>query len=45
MFMNGCSEKELTRQALAEGMKTLLDDAIAKAVDGLTSIDEILRVL
>jgi type IV pilus assembly protein PilB len=38
------SREELERQAIAEGMKTLWDDGLAKVVAGLTSIEELARV-
>ena len=37
--------EELERCALQHGMKTLWDDGIAKVADGLTTIDELERVL
>jgi type IV pilus assembly protein PilB len=39
------SADELERQAVAEGMMTLRDDGFAKVLSGLTSIEEILRVV
>ncbi|MBV9866649.1 MAG: Flp pilus assembly complex ATPase component TadA [Abitibacteriaceae bacterium] len=38
-------EKELTEIAVAEGMKTLLADGARKAVAGVTTLDEVLRVV
>jgi type IV pilus assembly protein PilB len=38
------SREELERQAIAEGMKTLWDDGLAKVVAGLTSIEELAMV-
>lgn len=34
----------LTRAAVAEGMKTMLDDGLEKVSKGLTTLEEILRV-
>ncbi|NLZ93228.1 MAG: type II/IV secretion system protein [Firmicutes bacterium] len=36
---------EIRRQAVAEGMVTLLQDGLAKAKQGLTSLEEVLRVV
>ncbi|MEI8247251.1 MAG: GspE/PulE family protein [Lentisphaerota bacterium] len=44
MFMNGCTADELRKQALKEGMISIRQDGFAKAAQGLTSIDEVLRV-
>ena len=35
---------EITKQALAEGMTTMLDDGLDKVKKGLTTVEEILRV-
>lgn len=35
---------EITKQALTEGMTTMLDDGLDKVIKGLTTIEEILRV-
>jgi type IV pilus assembly protein PilB len=39
------SREELERAALGTGMKTLWDDGLAKVVSGLTSLEELARVL
>ena len=39
-----CRE-ELERAALETGMKTLWDDGLGKVVSGLTSLEELARVL
>lgn len=44
MIMAKKTEYEIKQAALKEGMKTLRDDGIAKALQGKTSIEEILRV-
>ncbi len=36
--------QELHRAAVQEGMRTMYDDGMAKALDGLTTVEEILRV-
>jgi general secretion pathway protein E/type IV pilus assembly protein PilB len=37
------SSQEVKRQAMAEGMTTLRDDGWVKAIEGRTSVDEVLR--
>jgi type II secretory ATPase GspE/PulE/Tfp pilus assembly ATPase PilB-like protein len=44
MIRSNASESELMRSAKQSGMSTLLDDAIRKIEDGLTTCDEVLRV-
>ena len=39
------SREEIERAAMEDGMKTLWDDGLAKIVSGLTSLEEIARVL
>ena len=38
------SEDQLEQQAIKEGMATMLEDELAKAIKGITTIEEILRV-
>ena len=38
------SSEQIRQQAIKEGMLTLLEDGFAKAKNGVTSIEEILRV-
>jgi general secretion pathway protein E/type IV pilus assembly protein PilB len=38
------SSWEIRKAALAEGMMTLRDDAWQKVLDGITTVDEVLRV-
>ncbi len=45
LIMRSASSREIAEQAKKEGMKTLLDDALAKAAEGITTIDEVLRVV
>jgi type IV pilus assembly protein PilB len=45
MTVENASTDELKAQAVAEGMKTLKDDGFEKALLGLTSIEEIMRVV
>jgi general secretion pathway protein E len=44
MVMEKRSSEEIKARALTEGMKTLRDDAVAKAHAGLTTPEEVLRV-
>jgi type II secretory ATPase GspE/PulE/Tfp pilus assembly ATPase PilB-like protein len=44
MIMERASAHELYRQALNDGLVSLRRSGIAKVVDGLTSLDEVLRV-
>jgi type IV pilus assembly protein PilB len=37
--------EDIRRQALAEGMRTLREDGLRKALAGLTSVEEVLRVV
>jgi len=45
MVSGSYHEEELTRHARGEGMRTLLEDGIEKVARGLTTLEEILRVL
>jgi type IV pilus assembly protein PilB len=45
MVMQGKTDKEIEIQAKKEGMLTMLEDGIFKAVQGETTIEEILRVV
>jgi type IV pilus assembly protein PilB len=44
LAVSKASREELERAALAEGMRTLWDDGLAKVAAGLTSIEELARV-
>jgi type IV pilus assembly protein PilB len=45
LVLNRASSKEISAQAKKEGMKTLLDDAMTKAAEGLTTLEEVVRVV
>lgn len=45
MIIKGASTDELELQAKKEGMMTMLEDGIFQAVTGLTTIEEVLRVV
>ena len=44
LILSGASAIELKRQAIADGMKTLRQSGIEKVADGVTSIEEVMRV-
>jgi len=44
LFLENCTPEEFRTRAIAEGMKTLWDDAVAKAAQGVTSVEEVVRV-
>lgn len=45
MIVKGATAEELNKQARSEGMLTILEDGIFKAVQGLTSIEEVFRAI
>jgi type IV pilus assembly protein PilB len=45
MVMSGKTGDEIEKQARKEGMLTMMEDGIYKAAKGLTSIEEVLRVI
>lgn len=45
MMIDGKTTEQISKQAEDEGMMTMLEDGIFKAVQGLTTIEEILRVI
>ena len=45
MIIAGKSAEEIEEQAKKEGMMTMLEDGIYKAVKGITTIEEVLRVI
>ena len=44
MILQGCSTAELKAQMIEDGVLTLRMSAINKALDGVTTVDEVLRV-
>ncbi len=44
MITQNATSDALERQARSEGMMTMVEDGFAKAIEGMTSIEEILRV-
>ncbi len=45
LIMKGATSDAIEKQARDEGMMTMIEDGIFKAVQGLTSVEEILRVV
>lgn len=45
LLMENGAAQEIRKQAIKEGMKTLWDDGVSKAQAGITSIEEVMRVL
>jgi type IV pilus assembly protein PilB len=44
MIMKNSSNNEIKEVAIKNGMRTLLDSGVEKALKGITTIDEVLRV-
>ncbi len=44
LIMKNANAKEIQKQAVANGMTTMLEDGVRKALEGVTTIDEVLRV-
>ena len=45
MIMSGVSESEIRKQALAEGMTPMFKDGLDKIEKGITTIEEVMRVV
>jgi type IV pilus assembly protein PilB len=45
MILDGCSDTSLKEQAIAEGMRTLRASAVSEVLRGVTTIDELTRVV
>jgi general secretion pathway protein E len=44
LVMQHANEGDIEKQARSEGMRTMYEDGIAKAVAGVTTLEEVLRV-
>ncbi|MGR9053684.1 MAG: type II secretion system ATPase GspE [Gammaproteobacteria bacterium] len=44
MIISHAEAGEIQRRAIAEGMRTMYDDGVFKALEGLTTLEEVLRV-
>jgi len=45
LILKQASSKEIMAEAKRQGMKTLLDDALSKAAEGITTLEEVKRVV
>lgn len=45
LIMKGATSEEIEKQAKTEGMMTMIEDGIFKAAQGITTIEEVLRVV
>ena len=45
LIMKGATSDQIQEQAQREGMRTMIEDGFVKAAQGLTSIEEVLRVI
>ncbi|MBX4201072.1 hypothetical protein KW786_03000, partial [Candidatus Parcubacteria bacterium] len=45
LIVKKATTREIANQAIQEGMRTMIEDGFVKAAQGLTSIEEILRVI
>jgi type IV pilus assembly protein PilB len=45
LIVKKATTKEIMKQAIKEGMRTMVEDGFVKAVQGITSIEEVLRVI
>jgi len=45
LIMKGATAGEIEEQAKSEGMMTMIEDGIFKAAQGITTIEEVLRVV
>ena len=44
LILRRTESMEILRAAIAEGMKTMYDDGMMKAIAGITTVEEVLRV-
>ena len=44
LIMSHADTEQIKNKAISEGMKTLLHDGLNKAIDGMTTVEEVLRV-
>jgi len=45
MALSGTSHMEIKSQAMREGMRTLYENGVRKALEGITTLEEVLRVV
>ena len=44
MAFQGAATQEIRRAAVSQGMRVMFEDGIAKALRGITTLDEVFRV-
>ena len=44
LLLNGCTPEEFRKQSIRDGMATLFEDGMSKAAQGITTIEEVIRV-
>jgi type IV pilus assembly protein PilB len=44
LTFQGAATQEIRRAAVGQGMKVMFDDGVAKALRGITTLDEVFRV-
>jgi type IV pilus assembly protein PilB len=44
LAFQGAATQEIRRAALGQGMRMMFDDGVAKALRGITTLDEVFRV-
>lgn len=45
LILRGSSQDEIEAQAIKEGMTTIIEDGVYKSVQGITSLEEVFRVI
>ena len=45
LILDRASSSQIEAQAISEGMTTLLEDGFSKVIQGITSVEEVLRVV
>ena len=45
IIVKGASSDEIEKQAKKEGMMSMIEDGLFKAVQGMTTVEEVLRVI
>ena len=43
LVLRHAEAKELQRAAIEEGMRTMFEDGVTKALDGITTLEEVMR--
>jgi len=45
MIVGRSSDQEIKQQAIKEGMKTLCESAVNQVLDGVTTVEELMRII